>query len=52
MFNVIPWFVALPTSLFGGSISDHLIRQGEQNLHSLMTILQFSELTLNSHKLI
>ncbi|XP_073675179.1 voltage-gated purine nucleotide uniporter SLC17A9 [Garra rufa] len=28
VFNVIPWFVALPTSLFGGSISDHLIRQG------------------------
>ncbi|XP_067250887.1 voltage-gated purine nucleotide uniporter SLC17A9 [Chanodichthys erythropterus] len=28
VFNVIPWIVALPTSLFGGSISDHLIRQG------------------------
>uniref|UniRef100_A0A8C1AZU2 Voltage-gated purine nucleotide uniporter SLC17A9 n=2 Tax=Cyprinus carpio TaxID=7962 RepID=A0A8C1AZU2_CYPCA len=28
VFNVMPWFVALPTSLFGGSISDHLIRQG------------------------
>ncbi|XP_052419429.1 solute carrier family 17 member 9 isoform X1 [Carassius gibelio] len=28
VFNVIPWFVALPTSLFGGSISDHLVRQG------------------------
>ncbi|XP_077080181.1 voltage-gated purine nucleotide uniporter SLC17A9 isoform X2 [Siphateles boraxobius] len=28
VFNVIPWFVALPTSLFGGSVSDHLIRQG------------------------
>ncbi|CAM4716977.1 unnamed protein product [Leuciscus chuanchicus] len=28
VFNVIPWFVALPTSLFGGAISDHLIRQG------------------------
>ncbi|KAK7135897.1 hypothetical protein R3I94_014540 [Phoxinus phoxinus] len=28
VFNVIPWFVALPTSLFGGSISDHLIRKG------------------------
>ncbi|XP_056117040.1 solute carrier family 17 member 9 [Rhinichthys klamathensis goyatoka] len=28
VFNVIPWFVALPTSLFGGSVSDHLIRKG------------------------
>ncbi|XP_067269965.1 voltage-gated purine nucleotide uniporter SLC17A9 [Pseudorasbora parva] len=28
VFNVIPWFVALPTSLFGGAISDHLIRKG------------------------
>uniref|UniRef100_A0A672LAV0 Voltage-gated purine nucleotide uniporter SLC17A9 n=1 Tax=Sinocyclocheilus grahami TaxID=75366 RepID=A0A672LAV0_SINGR len=36
VFNVIPWFVALPTSLFGGSISDHLIRQGEQNQHNLI----------------
>ncbi|XP_072537038.1 voltage-gated purine nucleotide uniporter SLC17A9 [Salminus brasiliensis] len=28
VFNVIPWFMAIPSSLFGGIISDHLIREG------------------------
>ncbi|XP_026862802.2 solute carrier family 17 member 9b isoform X2 [Electrophorus electricus] len=27
MFNVIPWFVAIPFSLFSGCLSDHLISQ-------------------------
>uniref|UniRef100_A0A8C1QBF2 Voltage-gated purine nucleotide uniporter SLC17A9 n=1 Tax=Cyprinus carpio TaxID=7962 RepID=A0A8C1QBF2_CYPCA len=28
VFNVIPWFVAIPSSLFSGYLSDHLISQG------------------------
>ncbi|XP_051510058.1 solute carrier family 17 member 9-like [Myxocyprinus asiaticus] len=28
VFNMIPWFVAMPSSLFGGCISDHLIKHG------------------------
>lgn len=28
IFNVIPWFVAIPSSLFSGCLSDHLISQG------------------------
>lgn len=28
VFNVIPWFVAIPSSLFSGCLSDHLISQG------------------------
>uniref|UniRef100_A0A3B1IEA2 Solute carrier family 17 member 9b n=1 Tax=Astyanax mexicanus TaxID=7994 RepID=A0A3B1IEA2_ASTMX len=27
VFNVIPWFVAIPSSLFSGCLSDHLISQ-------------------------
>lgn len=29
VFNVVPWLVAIPASLFGGFLSDYLIRQGE-----------------------
>lgn len=28
IFNVIPWLVAIPSSLFSGCLSDHLISQG------------------------
>ncbi|XP_065102992.1 voltage-gated purine nucleotide uniporter SLC17A9 isoform X1 [Paramisgurnus dabryanus] len=28
VFNMVPWFVAMPSSLFGSCISDHLIKQG------------------------
>ncbi|XP_034063521.1 solute carrier family 17 member 9b isoform X3 [Gymnodraco acuticeps] len=28
VFNVVPWLVAIPSSLFSGCLSDHLIRQG------------------------
>ncbi|XP_030641057.1 solute carrier family 17 member 9 [Chanos chanos] len=28
VFNVIPWLVAIPSSLFGGSVSDYLIKNG------------------------
>ncbi|XP_042585592.1 solute carrier family 17 member 9 [Cyprinus carpio] len=40
VFNVIPWFVALPTSLFGGSISDHLVRQGYRTA-TVRKVMQF-----------
>lgn len=32
VFNVVPWLVAIPTSLFSGFLSDHLINQGESSL--------------------
>lgn len=32
VFNVVPWLVAIPTSLFSGFLSDHLISQGESSL--------------------
>ena len=40
MFNVIPWLVAIPSSLFSGCLSDHLISQGRT------TEEQISELNL------
>lgn len=30
VFNVIPWLVAIPSSLFSGCLSDHLISQGRE----------------------
>ncbi|XP_016086132.1 solute carrier family 17 member 9-like [Sinocyclocheilus grahami] len=47
VFNVIPWFVALPTSLFGGSISDHLIMQG-CGTASVRKLMQFCAMGLAS----
>lgn len=29
VFNVVPWLLAIPASLFSGLLSDHLISQGE-----------------------
>ena len=29
VFNVVPWLVAIPASLFSGLLSDRLINQGE-----------------------
>lgn len=40
VFNVIPWLVAIPSSLFSGCLSDHLISQGRT------TEAQISELHL------
>lgn len=31
VFNVVPWLVAIPTSLFSGFLSDHLINQGKSS---------------------
>uniref|UniRef100_A0A3B4WBQ2 Voltage-gated purine nucleotide uniporter SLC17A9 n=1 Tax=Seriola lalandi dorsalis TaxID=1841481 RepID=A0A3B4WBQ2_SERLL len=42
VFNVIPWFVAIPSSLFSGCLSDHLISQGtffSMGVSSVFTLL-------------
>lgn len=41
VFNVVPWLVAIPSSLFSGCLSDHLISQG------IVTEEQITELFLN-----
>uniref|UniRef100_A0A8B9LWZ7 Voltage-gated purine nucleotide uniporter SLC17A9 n=1 Tax=Astyanax mexicanus TaxID=7994 RepID=A0A8B9LWZ7_ASTMX len=38
VFNVIPWFVAIPSSLFSGCLSDHLISQG-MNTHTDVALM-------------
>ncbi|XP_037667106.1 solute carrier family 17 member 9 [Choloepus didactylus] len=32
VFNVVPWLVAIPSSLFSGFLSDHLISQGYRTI--------------------
>ena len=32
VFNVIPWFVSIPSSLFSGCLSDHLISKGQTSI--------------------
>ncbi|XP_058418296.1 voltage-gated purine nucleotide uniporter SLC17A9 isoform X1 [Diceros bicornis minor] len=32
VFNVVPWLVAIPASLFSGFLSDHLINQGYRTI--------------------
>ncbi|KAF3860590.1 hypothetical protein F7725_000845 [Dissostichus mawsoni] len=42
VFNVVPWLVAIPSSLFSGCLSDHLIRQGRffsMGVSSVFTLL-------------
>ncbi|KFW95538.1 Solute carrier family 17 member 9, partial [Phalacrocorax carbo] len=39
VFNVVPWLVAIPTSLFSGFLSDHLINQG----YKTITIRKFMQ---------
>uniref|UniRef100_A0A3Q2XVK2 Voltage-gated purine nucleotide uniporter SLC17A9 n=1 Tax=Hippocampus comes TaxID=109280 RepID=A0A3Q2XVK2_HIPCM len=43
VFNVIPWLVAIPSSLFSGYLSDHLISQGAKffsmGISSVFTLL-------------
>uniref|UniRef100_A0A8C8LRC7 Voltage-gated purine nucleotide uniporter SLC17A9 n=1 Tax=Oncorhynchus tshawytscha TaxID=74940 RepID=A0A8C8LRC7_ONCTS len=42
VFNVIPWFVAIPSSLFSGCLSDHLISRGNffsMGVSSVFTLL-------------
>ncbi|CAG11274.1 unnamed protein product, partial [Tetraodon nigroviridis] len=40
IFNVIPWLVAIPSSLFSGCLSDHLISQG-YDITSVRKLMQF-----------
>ncbi|XP_068161762.1 solute carrier family 17 member 9b [Antennarius striatus] len=47
VFNVIPWLVAIPTSLFSGCLSDHLITQGF-NTVSVRKLMQFMTMGLSS----
>uniref|UniRef100_UPI00398E7E76 solute carrier family 17 member 9b n=1 Tax=Pristiophorus japonicus TaxID=55135 RepID=UPI00398E7E76 len=41
VFNVVPWALAVPCSLFGGLLSDHLIRLGFDNakVRKLMQVI-------------
>ncbi|KAM6053569.1 voltage-gated purine nucleotide uniporter SLC17A9 [Chlamydotis macqueenii] len=39
VFNVVPWLVAIPASLFSGFLSDHLINQG----YKTITIRKFMQ---------
>ncbi|XP_051832696.1 solute carrier family 17 member 9 isoform X1 [Antechinus flavipes] len=32
VFNVVPWLIAIPTSIFSGFLSDHLISQGYRTI--------------------
>ncbi|XP_010888943.2 solute carrier family 17 member 9-like isoform X2 [Esox lucius] len=45
--NVIPWLVAIPSALFGGIISDHLIQQGF-GIASVRKIMQFMSMVVSS----
>uniref|UniRef100_A0A7N8XMX7 Solute carrier family 17 member 9 n=1 Tax=Mastacembelus armatus TaxID=205130 RepID=A0A7N8XMX7_9TELE len=45
VFNVIPWLVAIPSSLFSGCLSDHLISQGRETT-SVRKLMQVKYLTL------
>ncbi|KAJ8016813.1 hypothetical protein DPEC_G00011250 [Dallia pectoralis] len=45
--NVIPWFVAIPSALFGGIISDHLIQQG-LGIASVRKMMQFMSMGVSS----
>ncbi|KAI4876605.1 hypothetical protein NFI96_018955, partial [Prochilodus magdalenae] len=47
VFNVVPWFVAMPSSLFGGTISDHLIREGFETV-TIRKVMQFCSMGLAS----
>ncbi|KAL6458856.1 hypothetical protein MHYP_G00323280 [Metynnis hypsauchen] len=45
VFNVIPWFMAMPSSMFGGTISDHLIREGFETV-TIRKTMQFCSMGL------
>ncbi|KAJ8257319.1 hypothetical protein GJAV_G00184320 [Gymnothorax javanicus] len=47
VFNVIPWFVAIPSSLFSGCVSDHLIGQGF-DIASIRKLMQFFSMGVSS----
>lgn len=54
VFNVVPWLLAIPASLFSGFISDRLISQGKRwgklswvshSLENLTPLSQYSYVT-------
>ncbi|XP_062871983.1 solute carrier family 17 member 9b [Trichomycterus rosablanca] len=47
VFNVIPWLVAIPSSLFSGFLSDHLISQGFDTA-SVRKLMQFFSMGVSS----
>ncbi|XP_017343084.1 solute carrier family 17 member 9b [Ictalurus punctatus] len=47
IFNVIPWLVAIPSSLFSGCLSDHLISQGF-DIASVRKLMQFFSMGVSS----
>uniref|UniRef100_A0A8C3X9G8 Voltage-gated purine nucleotide uniporter SLC17A9 n=1 Tax=Catagonus wagneri TaxID=51154 RepID=A0A8C3X9G8_9CETA len=47
VFNVVPWLVAIPASLFSGLLSDHLINQGFRTV-SVRKFMQVMGLGLSS----
>ncbi|TRY84727.1 hypothetical protein DNTS_027426 [Danionella cerebrum] len=51
VFNVVPWFVAIPSSLFSGCLSDHLISQvlhGCFDTASVRKLMQFFSMGVSS----
>lgn len=42
VFNVVPWLVAIPTSLFSGFLSDHLINQGKSSFGFSLALILYS----------
>lgn len=42
VFNVVPWLVAIPTSLFSGFLSDHLINQGKSSFGFSSALILYS----------
>ncbi|XP_036085091.1 solute carrier family 17 member 9 isoform X3 [Rousettus aegyptiacus] len=47
VFNVVPWLVAIPASLFSGFLSDHLISQGYRTI-TVRKLMQVMGLGLSS----
>ncbi|XP_035594005.2 solute carrier family 17 member 9-like [Oncorhynchus keta] len=47
VFNVIPWFVSIPSSLFSGCLSDHLISKGYDTA-AVRKLMQFFSMGVSS----
>ncbi|XP_028667556.1 solute carrier family 17 member 9-like isoform X2 [Erpetoichthys calabaricus] len=47
VFNVVPWLVAIPSSLFGGYLSDHLISLGF-DIAAVRKLMQFFAMGVSS----
>lgn len=49
VFNVIPWLVAIPSSLFSGCLSDHLISQGRWTEEQISELLYWWDGVIDAH---